>query len=124
MAAAVTRVGPVCSKKNCSPFDTEGHTQLFTTRNLHVFPAGKYQYIDNIWKPDRLFNFPKSLETKAGIASKIPVAGLLKIFGWCILLVLIAVFLLWNGVWQEYFETTCIGFPSFNEIGMVKLNEG
>ena len=49
----VTHGEPVCRKEDCSPFDIAGFS-----------PADKYQFIDNVWKPDALFDSPKSLETE------------------------------------------------------------
>ena len=59
MASVVTHGEPVCRKEDCLPFDIGT-----VYKDIAGFsPADKYQFID-VWKPDVLFDFPKSLETK------------------------------------------------------------
>ena len=51
---------PACRKEDCSPFDIGT-----VYKDIAGFsPADKYQLIDNAWKPDALFDSPKSLENE------------------------------------------------------------
>ena len=83
----------------------------FTKISLDFPLPTNNQFIDNVWKPDVLFDFPKSLETKVKLRKfqqewfvKHPftIAGLFKIFGWRFLF---AVHQFRNGVWQKCFQT-------------------
>ena len=60
MASVVTRGKLVCRKEDCSPFDIGTIYKDIAGSS----PADKYQFIDNVGKPDALFDFPKSLETE------------------------------------------------------------
>ena len=60
MASAVARGEPVCRKEDCSAFDIG-----IVYKNIAgLSPADKYKFIDNVWRPDALFDFPKTSETE------------------------------------------------------------
>ena len=56
---AVPRGEPVFRKEDCSPFDVG----LVFSAIARFSDAEKLQFINNIWKPDALYEFPVSLET-------------------------------------------------------------
>ena len=50
---------PVCRKEDCSPYDI-GTVYKDIARFSN---EEKFKFIQNVWKPDRLFNFPSTLES-------------------------------------------------------------
>ena len=58
MAASVAQGEPICRKEDCSPFDI-GTVYKKIGRYSN---ANKFALIESIWKPDPLFQFPKSRE--------------------------------------------------------------
>ena len=59
MALFYARGNPVCRKENCAPYDI-GTVYKDIAR---FSKEEKFRFIQNFWKPDRLFNFPSTLES-------------------------------------------------------------
>ena len=59
MALFHARGNPVCRKEDCSPYDI-GTVYKDIARFSN---EEKFRFIQNVWKPDRLFNFPSTLES-------------------------------------------------------------
>ena len=56
---AVVRGNPICSKEECSPFDVGTVFQEIA----RFSDAEKFRFIEHVWKPDPLFEFPATLES-------------------------------------------------------------
>ena len=56
---SVPRGEPVLAREDCSPFDIG----LVYESIGRFSDAQKFQFIQNLWKPDAKFNFPKSIES-------------------------------------------------------------
>ena len=56
---SVPRGEPVVPKEDCSPFDNG----LAYAKIARFSDAEKFRFIQNLWKPDAVFEFPKSIET-------------------------------------------------------------
>ena len=60
---AASRGQPVCRKEDCSPFDIG---TVFTTIGRFT-DAAKFRFIENLWKPEALHDFPTSVETSGSL---------------------------------------------------------
>ena len=49
----------VCRKEDCSPFDIGTVNRVIAS----LTDAKKFRFVESVWKPDRLFEFPASKET-------------------------------------------------------------
>ena len=58
MALFHARGNPVCRKEDCSPYDIGT-----VYKEIARFSNEKFRFIQNVWKPDRLFNFPSTLKS-------------------------------------------------------------
>ena len=58
MASLLSRE-PVCRKEDCSPFDIGTVYSVIASFTA----AEKFRFIESVWKPDLLFEFPASKET-------------------------------------------------------------
>ena len=56
---AVPRGEPVVSNEDCSPYDIG----LVYDRIAKFSDVEKFRFIENLWKPDPKFDFPKSVES-------------------------------------------------------------
>ena len=56
---SVRRGEPVVPKEDCSPLDIG----LAYARIARFSDAEKFRFVQNLWKPDAVFEFPKSSET-------------------------------------------------------------
>lgn len=71
----MTRGDPVCRREDCSPFDIG-----LVFDEIHNYsPHQKLEFVENVWKPGELFDFPVSMEN--GKSRKF-VSGWLKRFPW------------------------------------------
>ena len=50
---------PVCRKEDCAPFDIGTVYRVIAS----FTDAGKFRFIESVWKPDLLLEFPASKET-------------------------------------------------------------
>ena len=58
MALFHARGNPVCRKEDCSPYDIGT-----VYKEIARFSNEKFRFIQNVWKHDRIFNFPSPLES-------------------------------------------------------------
>ena len=73
--SVMTRGDPVCRREDCSPFDIG-----LVFDEIHNYsPHQKLEFVENVWKPGELFDFPVSMEN--GKSRKF-VSGWLKRFPW------------------------------------------
>ena len=71
----MTRGDPVCRREDCSPFNIG-----LVFDEIHNYsPHQKLEFVENVWKPGELFDFPVSMEN--GKSRKF-VSGWLKRFPW------------------------------------------
>ena len=54
----MARGDPVCRKEDCSPYDIG----LVLDEIRNYSPQDKLKFIENMWKPGKLFDFPRSME--------------------------------------------------------------
>ena len=59
MASLLSSREPVCRKEDCSPFDIGTVYRVIAS----FTDAEKFRFIESVWKPDLLFEFPASKET-------------------------------------------------------------
>ena len=59
MASLLPSREPVCRKEDCSPFDIGTVYRVIAS----FTDAEKFRFIESVWKPDLLFEFPASKET-------------------------------------------------------------
>ena len=59
MASLLSSREPVCGKEDCSPFDFGTVYRVIAS----FTDAEKFRFIESVWKPDVLFEFPASKET-------------------------------------------------------------
>ena len=54
MASLLSSREPVCGKEDCSPFDIGTVYRVIAS----FTDAEKFRFIESVWKPDLLFEFP------------------------------------------------------------------
>ena len=59
MAASLARGNPICRKEDCSRFDLG---LVYKEISRYSDLAEKFEFIQNVWKPDPHFKFPQNEE--------------------------------------------------------------